>query len=189
LHQPDERKVSRELTSRRITTTHILVWDFDAELLLDGHDNLYGVEAVETEVLGKAGFCGSLAMRSERSDELTAHRQHLQHIVPASQTLSSQLWLAPTFAGSTFSNDFKTSRILLLMSSLLNAPDDANLSCCNCAAIAGAGAAAGRRIAAMLRLRAAEGRAATTVALRAAAKIAVRIIFGRSRRCRSAAMF
>lgn len=31
----------------------ILVGDLDAELLLDGHDDLNGVEAVETEVVGE----------------------------------------------------------------------------------------------------------------------------------------
>lgn len=33
----------------------VLVRDLDAELLLDGHDDLDGVEAVEAEVVGEVG--------------------------------------------------------------------------------------------------------------------------------------
>lgn len=33
----------------------VLVGDLDAELLLDGHDDLNGVEAVEAEVVGEVG--------------------------------------------------------------------------------------------------------------------------------------
>jgi hypothetical protein len=33
----------------------VLVGDLDAEFLLDGHDDLDGVEAVETEVIGEVG--------------------------------------------------------------------------------------------------------------------------------------
>jgi hypothetical protein len=33
----------------------VLVGDLDAELLLDGHDDLDGIEAVETEVIGEVG--------------------------------------------------------------------------------------------------------------------------------------
>ena len=33
----------------------VLVGDLDAELLLDGHDDLDGVEAVEAEVVGEVG--------------------------------------------------------------------------------------------------------------------------------------
>ena len=33
----------------------VLVGNLDAELLLDGHDDLNGVEAVETEVVGEVG--------------------------------------------------------------------------------------------------------------------------------------
>jgi hypothetical protein len=31
----------------------ILVGNLDAELLLDGHDDLHGVQAVQTEVIGE----------------------------------------------------------------------------------------------------------------------------------------
>lgn len=33
----------------------VLVGDLDAELLLDGHDDLNGVETVQTEVVGEVG--------------------------------------------------------------------------------------------------------------------------------------
>lgn len=33
----------------------VLVGDLDAEFLLDGHDDLDGVEAVEAEVVGEVG--------------------------------------------------------------------------------------------------------------------------------------
>ena len=37
----------------RVDGVSVLVGDLDAELLLDGHDDLDGVEAVETEVVGE----------------------------------------------------------------------------------------------------------------------------------------
>lgn len=39
----------------RVDGVSVLVGDLDAELLLDGHDDLDGVEAVETEVVGEVG--------------------------------------------------------------------------------------------------------------------------------------
>jgi hypothetical protein len=36
------------------------VGDLDAKLLLDGHDDLDGVERVEAEVRGECGGCGEL---------------------------------------------------------------------------------------------------------------------------------
>lgn len=48
----------------------VLVRDLDAELLLDGHDHLDGVEAVEAEVVGevccRGDLCGVLDLLTER---------------------------------------------------------------------------------------------------------------------------
>jgi len=32
------------------------VWDLDVELLLDGHDDLHGVERIKSEILGEVGL-------------------------------------------------------------------------------------------------------------------------------------
>lgn len=48
-----ERQKARLRT--RVDGVGILVGDLDAELLLDGHDDLDGVEAVEAEVVGEVG--------------------------------------------------------------------------------------------------------------------------------------
>lgn len=37
-----------------------VIWDLDAELLLDGHDDLDGVETVEPEVCSEVGSGGDL---------------------------------------------------------------------------------------------------------------------------------
>jgi hypothetical protein len=42
-------------THTRVDGISILVGDLNAELLLDGHDDLDGVEAVQTEVIGEVG--------------------------------------------------------------------------------------------------------------------------------------
>jgi hypothetical protein len=60
--QPQERKQK----SQRLTLTNtrnrisLLIRNLDRKLLFDGHDDLYGVEAVETEVFGEGCLWGQL---------------------------------------------------------------------------------------------------------------------------------
>ena len=54
----DDREISQKtgfVERTGVDAVGVLVGDLDAELLLDGHDDLDGVEAVETEVVGEVG--------------------------------------------------------------------------------------------------------------------------------------